>query len=243
LGHLASRVSRIRGIRSNYDFATSAAVVPLCTGTSRSSYLEIVRAYNARLIMSNVLPDGLEEANKQPYCICHPDLATEETYRQVATRHPAMSYQIGRACAVAGHARLYAELDIFPEASIAGEARESETEGGLEIYKAIMASPKECAIMNDYVRSINIVNYRSPAFLNADTCVCKYLVNFRSELSPELLKGRHWDVWDIEEDLHVGEKNPRVANKGDEGHSDPLEVIEMLCNPLPLDLPTLSKDL
>lgn len=89
----------IRGIRCHYDFATSPAVTKLYN----SRYPEIARARNARLIMSNVIPDELEDPKVQPYCIWNPDIALEDTYREIARRFPTMRYQVGRACAAAGY--------------------------------------------------------------------------------------------------------------------------------------------
>ena len=51
-----------------------------------------------------MVPDVLDD---QPFCIWNPDIAHENTYRELARRHPAMRYQVGRACAAAGYASLY----------------------------------------------------------------------------------------------------------------------------------------
>lgn len=59
------------------------------------------------------------------YCIWHPDIASEDTYRKLAAACPNMRYQVGRACAVAGYAQLYRELDLLPDPCIAEEAREA----------------------------------------------------------------------------------------------------------------------
>lgn len=56
-------------------------------------------------------------------------IAEETTYREVALPYPCMRYQIGRACAAAGYSHLYRGLDLFPDVSIAEEAREGNTEG------------------------------------------------------------------------------------------------------------------
>lgn len=83
-----------------------------------SHYPEIARARNARLIMSNVVPDnGLEDPDRQPYCIWHPDLASEETYRELTRCYPTMRYQVGRTCAAAGYSGLYQELSLLPDVS------------------------------------------------------------------------------------------------------------------------------
>jgi hypothetical protein len=65
--------------------------------------------------MSGVIPDGMENPDVQPYCIWHPDIAQEQTYRELVRRYPTMRYQVGRACAAAGYADLYHELDLLPD--------------------------------------------------------------------------------------------------------------------------------
>ncbi|UQC83948.1 uncharacterized protein CLUP02_09444 [Colletotrichum lupini] len=92
-------------------------------------------ARNARLIMSNMIPDMAYQA-VVPYCIWHPDVATEETYRKLYYRYPEMRYHIGRACAVAGYGELYNALDLLPDVSIAEEARDN---GKLDIFEHIMS--------------------------------------------------------------------------------------------------------
>ncbi|KAL4983860.1 hypothetical protein BDW68DRAFT_181210 [Aspergillus falconensis] len=89
----AARCAAIRGLRCSYEFAMSKDIREMCA-TSR--FPEFVRARNARLIMSNVVPDGLEVPEAQPYCIWNPDFANEDTYRQVAQRCPSMRYQVGQ---------------------------------------------------------------------------------------------------------------------------------------------------
>ncbi|KAL5048110.1 hypothetical protein BDW71DRAFT_196484 [Aspergillus fruticulosus] len=120
----AARCAAIRGLRCSYEFAMSKDIREMCA-TSR--FPEFVRARNARLIMSNVVPDGLEVPEAQPYCIWNPDFANEDTYRQVAQPCPSMRYQ--------------QELDLLPDVSIAEEARDGHTEGGDQIYILIMSSP------------------------------------------------------------------------------------------------------
>lgn len=71
---------------------------------------QLARARNARLIMSNIIPDGMEDPRVQPYCIWIPDVASVDTYRKLVHRYPAMLYQVGRACGAAGYADLYKEL-------------------------------------------------------------------------------------------------------------------------------------
>lgn len=51
-----TRHSIVRGIRCHQEFANSPDMVELCSRT-KSDYPELTRARNARLIMSNVIPD------------------------------------------------------------------------------------------------------------------------------------------------------------------------------------------
>lgn len=76
----------------------------------------------------------MDDPRYQPYCIWYPDIAREDTYRELAERYPSMRYQVGRACAAAGYVDLYKELCLLPDISIAEEARESDTPGGNEIF-------------------------------------------------------------------------------------------------------------
>ncbi|KAF4436906.1 beta transducin [Fusarium acutatum] len=86
----------------------------------------------------------------------HPDMATEDSYRSLASKFPDMRYKVGRACAVAGYHALYQGLDLLPEVSIAEEARESETDGGKLIYDEIMSFKYRYAIMDDCKRTIEL---------------------------------------------------------------------------------------
>lgn len=170
----------IYGIRHNEAFANSEAVRKLCSESDRRCY---ARARNARLIMSNIVPEIVRDDDK-PYCIWYPDVASEETYRDLLMRYPEMRYTVGRACAVAGYAKLYHELDILPEVSIAEEARDnSESEGSKAILDTIMRQPVCFAVLNDYNRTFNIDNPSSPAWMNGDTAVRSSL-NVR--LGPEM---------------------------------------------------------
>lgn len=85
------RTSIIRGIRHHHGFATSAAVTALS-----AEHAHFARARNARLIMSNVVPEPEEmddsDRERQPYCIWHPDFASETTCRELARRYPSMRY-------------------------------------------------------------------------------------------------------------------------------------------------------
>lgn len=160
-----ARASLIRGIRLHYSFATSTAISNLC-----NQDVQLARTHNARLIMSNQVPEQMAETER-PYCIRHPDLATEETYRQLALQYPEIRYQAGRACAASGYHGLYLELDLLPDVSIAEEAREGKTDGGRLIYQKIMSYPCRYSVMDDRNRSVELDNPQCPAFLNGDTQV------------------------------------------------------------------------
>jgi hypothetical protein len=74
LGHPVTRNYVIRGIRYNRDGGFGTELHGL------SGAEEITRALNARKIMSNAIPE-IKSPTEYPYCIWHPDFATEETYR------------------------------------------------------------------------------------------------------------------------------------------------------------------
>ncbi|KAH7179064.1 uncharacterized protein B0J16DRAFT_346235 [Fusarium flagelliforme] len=222
----------IRGIRQHHDFATSETVV-----RHSLSIPAIARACNARLIMSNQVPDKMDES-EEPYCIWHPDLATEDTYRALALKFPTMRYQVGRACAAAGYYTLFKELELFPEVSIAEEARESQTEGGKLIYDEIMAHKSRYAIMNDCKRSVEEEeeDYESPAYLNGDTEV-RWRLKARQKLSMLELQNL---LPCIEEDMHLDIEKQDL----DEEHGTlSNEEAKLLWQPLPQDLPTVKKTL
>jgi hypothetical protein len=105
----------VYGIRHHDAFARSESIEILCSTSPKKDF---ARPRNARLIMSNEVPE-MPTDNVRPYCIWYPDIASENTYRQVAKLCPEMRYTVGRACAVAGYDKLYHELDLLPEASIA----------------------------------------------------------------------------------------------------------------------------
>ncbi|KAH6950873.1 hypothetical protein DER45DRAFT_579044 [Fusarium avenaceum] len=222
----------VRGIRLHYDFAMSEPVKRLS-----SSMPLFARARNARRIMSDEIPERMT-AEEQPYCIWYPDIATEDTYRSLASKFPDMKYQVGRACAAAGYYTLFQELDLLPEVSIAEEARESETDGGKLIYEEIMGFKYRYAIMNDCKRSISLMDFECPAYLNGDTEVRWRLavrqgVRLRRGWIPDLLPC-------IEEDKHLGLEDQDV----EERHSVLTEdELKLLYTPLPQDLPTVKKTL
>ncbi|KAJ6103108.1 hypothetical protein N7486_005535 [Penicillium sp. IBT 16267x] len=222
----------IRGIRLSLEFATSAAVTDLCSGNEdRAS--EFSRARNARLIMSNMMPD-LQNPSHQPYCIWYPDFAEEDTYREIARQYPSMRYQVGRACAAAGYTNLYKELDLLPDISIAEEARESGQ--GSEIYQSIMSAAQRYAVMNDFTRSIDMDTPRTPAFLNGDMKP-RWSLDQRFP-PPKDLPNTSADDIDIEEDGFIGIEEIEIDQA--RYHLGP-EQAKLLWTPLPLDIPIFEK--
>ena len=238
------RFCTIRGIRYNPGFGDELrGLLPIFT-----------RALNARSIMSNVVPD-IESPDEVPYCIWHPATASEETYRKLAQRYPNLAYQVGRACAVAGYAQLYYELDILPDVHIAEEAREC---GNLAIHDAIVSQALRFSIMNDYILSVDPDN-RKPAYLNGDTAV-RWMLDVKQGIGPykttasmlladddddifeELLdfRGYHDVMFNITEDFHVDQQDSDEATKRTFATRPSLQL---LYEPLPTDLPTVQKDL
>ncbi|KAF3797570.1 hypothetical protein GCG54_00008564 [Colletotrichum gloeosporioides] len=79
-----------------------------------------------------------------------------------------MRYQVGRACAVAGYNKLFDQLQLLLDVSIAEEAEDSNN---AYIRDAIISKPVRYAVMNDYARTIDIDKARAGACLNGDTAV------------------------------------------------------------------------
>lgn len=236
MGLSLTRLCVVRGIRYHHGFAQELR------GTSD----EFTRALNARSIMSNIVPDmNPDRPEEFPYCIWHPDVASEATYRDLARRFPQMAYHVGRACAVAGYTDLYLELEILPEVHIAEEAREC---GSNAIFDAIMANPIKYTVMDDYTRSVDTANPR-PASLNGDTAVRSSLEIKQKYREPLLtddneddfcllpsLPGYDKTLFNITEDMGIDEfETPKPKPTED--------VTPLLYTPLPVDLPTMEKDL
>lgn len=246
-----ARYSIIRGIRRHLNFAMHPEVVDLCTKRP-----QFARARNARLIMSGQIPDGLDSVRPEdrPYCIWYPEIASEQTYRDLGRRYPFMRYQVGRACAAAGYANLYAELDILPDVSIAEEARESGKVGSRAMYNSIMSVSARFSVMSDYDRTINTLNPSTPAFLNGDTAV-RWMLTIRQPLSTDFFRNTLPDP-DIEEDgrvsdLEMIQLHERYESTEDSSFRPDIDIREyttieeskLLYTPLPKDLPTVRKDL
>ncbi|KAJ5437024.1 hypothetical protein N7445_007909 [Penicillium cf. griseofulvum] len=240
LGEERTRRCVIRGIRYHHGFGTEL----------RGLLPEFTRALNARSIMSNEIPDMNPEYPEEfPYCIWHPNIASVATYRELAKRYPHMKYLVGRACAVAGYTELFHELDLLPECHIAEEARES---GHMAIYDAIMKTSVKYNAMNDYTREILTP---VPGNLNGDTAIRSYL-NIRFTFDKGWYSNTNWLMSSSYHGLHwaMDDNNCDITEdrRVDESDTDPEttpfaikdeEILPMLYNPLPADLPTLNKDL
>ena len=156
----------------------------------------IFRRANARRITSNVIP-AMNDPADRPYCIWYPGLATEDTYRELARRFPAMRYQVGRACAVGGYLSLFLELDLLPDVSIAEEAREAATRSrasskrSSSIFEHIISQPVRYAVINDYKRIVDLDRPSASAFLNGDAAVRPPLKEGPVELEDS---DNHW-IW------------------------------------------------
>lgn len=258
LGRRIARLCVIRGIRYHAGLAEKGQLQEL-----RHVVPEFARALDARAIMSNSIPDMPHD--DVPYCIWHPDTATEDTYRALVARYPGMAYHVARACAVAGYTGLYSELDVLPDVSVAEEARAC---GSKEIFESIMRQPVKYRIMDDYTRSVNLKDPR-PSGLNGDTAVRPTLdvkQKFGTPRGPEqgaesrddgdddsndgdddlFGGGSHLfpepgfvsNTFNITEDMNIDDfSTPEEdAQAGDSAMAD------LLAKPLPPDLPEGNKD-
>ncbi|KAJ5477734.1 hypothetical protein N7530_003243 [Penicillium desertorum] len=229
----------IRGIRDSLQFATSPAIIELCSGDDGQAH-QFSRARNARLIMSDIIPD-MQNPTTQPYCIWNPELASEETYREVARQYPSMRYQVGRACAAACYTDLYKELDLLPDVSIAEESREVDKDA--EIYKIIISAPQRYVVIEDFSRSVHLKTPRTPAFLNGDMKP-RWALGQRVHPGKNLPETTADDI-DIEEDGFIGLQD--ISLKDISGVEDYAKLgpgqSNQLWMPLPPDLPVLEKRL
>ncbi|KFZ15063.1 hypothetical protein V501_02896 [Pseudogymnoascus sp. VKM F-4519 (FW-2642)] len=235
LGHMTVRLCLISGIRHHLAFARSPEVTELCRTAGQEIF---ARARNARLIMSDEVPGSELMGNKAfyPYCIWHPDVASEDTYRKLAAAYPDMRYQVGRACAVVGYDQLYRELDLLPDPCIAEEAREAsrDSDGSRHIFEQIMAAPLRYSVMNDYDLTVELDRPKPGAFLNADTAV-RATLKERQIFAPVFRSKRYFN---INEDWGIG---PETVKLEITTLTD--DEADLLVSPLPFDLPTMTKDL
>jgi len=235
LGNRVVQLCLVSGIRQHASFARLAEVTDLCRTAGQEMF---ARARNARLIMSDEMPgpELMGDKTSYPYCIWYPDVASEDTYRKVAAAYPDIRYQVGRACAVAGYAQLYRELDLLPDPCIAEEAREAgrANEGSRQIFEQIMAAPVRYSVMNDYELTITLDRPKAGAFLNADTAVLVTLAR-RDKFADGF---RSWRYFNITEDWGIGLEKVKL---GPARLTD--DEVALLASPLPFDLPTMHKDL
>ena len=250
LGNDVVRLCVVRGIRNHIAFARSPEVTELALLPGQEV---LTRARNASLIMNDeVPPEDAMRNDTYPYCIWYPIVAKEETYRMLAQRYPAMRYQVGRACAVAGYAQLYREFNLLPDVSIAEEARENRgNPGAQEIFASIMAAPMRYHVMDDYKRTIHLDNPKAPAFLNANTAVSTTLST--RQIHHKGFTRQTWaeseteygpaDGFNITEDWGIDiETVPDLDSKLEAPELTPKELA-LFNSPLPFDLPTMNKTL
>ena len=211
----------LRGIRHNPGFATEL----------RAKYPNlkcIDRVLNARSTMSNVIPDVVDHY-EMPYCIWYPDVAREDTYRQLAAKYPGMCYQVGRACAVANYVGLYKELGLLPDVHIAEEARDNNA---MKIYNLIMTSDVKYDVMDDYTRTVNLESPKAGVHLNGDTAV-RSLLEIKQRHSSNNFETPYFN---ITEDMNIDSYTSLEKETMD-------DVSPLLYSPLPVDLPTVNKDI
>ncbi|KAF9766576.1 hypothetical protein IL306_000997 [Fusarium sp. DS 682] len=214
----------VAGIRYHHGFAIELR--------GKSLHQSLERAFNARDIMSNQVPE-MKKPEDIPYCFWHPDVPSQDTLRQLLTDHPTsfMRYKVGRACAVGGYTELYKELDLLPDVAIAEEARDS-LPVSKDIYELVMDAPNLYCVMDDY----NICLHDKPqvgAFLNGDTCV-RSTLDKRQPVNHELFP----PPFDITEDWCLGADGKRLEER-----AIPSDTLALLYAPLPRHLPTVDKDI
>ncbi|KAF6804885.1 hypothetical protein CMUS01_14742 [Colletotrichum musicola] len=147
-----------------------------------------------------------------------------------------MRYLVGRACAVAGYADLYEELDLLPEVSIAEEARDNSlNEASKAIFESIMGKPVCYRVLDDYTRSCHADKPICPAFMNGDTAVRSSL-DVRHGLDKHRMWRKHY--FNIAEDHNVDEVSSEKRNV----EAVAPEHVELFYTPLLSHLPTTNKD-
>lgn len=248
LGLYVTQLCVLRGIRHHHGFGTALRGIP--------GHSEFSRALNARDIMSNVIPE-MSHPDEFPYCVWHPDVAAEETYRQLVRRYPHLRYHVGRACAVAGYIDLYRELDLLPDSCIAEEARDhAQNANSKRIFDEIMARPSRLTVMDDYACSVNLDSPApAPYGLNADTAVVSSL-GWKQDFERPAPGSRFYDgyqpthplnppsYFNITEDHGIGEPlDDEDAHFHDQPATNESAMTDLLWSPLPHHLPEGNKDL
>ncbi|PSK46168.1 hypothetical protein B9Z65_5136 [Elsinoe australis] len=190
------------------------------------------------------------------YCIWHPETATEETYRRLARKYPQLRYQVGRACAIAGYKKLYSELDLLSDISIAEEARESggaDISGSADIYRMIIAQSPFYEVLDDYTRTVNLDDPKEVTGINCDTAVRSSL-DIKQPLTdltlpltgdlfcddeeprPIYTSGFRQQMFNITEDQSIDDHETEDTRQFDDHTS-------LLYSPLPKHLPNVKKNL
>ncbi|KAG7417316.1 hypothetical protein Forpe1208_v003854 [Fusarium oxysporum f. sp. rapae] len=214
----------VAGIRYHDGFAIELR--------GKSLHRSLERAFNARDIMSNRIPE-MEKPEDTPYCFWHPDVPSQETLRHLLNDHPTlfMRYKIGRACAAGGYVELYKELDLLPDVSIAEEAHDN-LPASKGIYDMVMGTRNLYRVMDDY----NLCLFDEPqagAFLNGDTCV-RSTLDKRQPVHHEIFP----PPFDITEDWCLAADGKRLEER-----AIPSDTLALLYAPLPRHLPTVHKDI
>lgn len=228
--------SAVRGIRHHIGFAKSQEVA-----AAAKRHDKIARARNARLIMSNEVPDEMPPEHI-PYCIWYPDVPSEDTCRRLAQHYPNMKYHVGRTCAVAGYVGLYWELDLLPDVAIAEEAREAGPMS-VEIFEDITQRLLRYSVMDDYKLKVNLDHPRQGAFINCDTAV-KSMLEIRQDVRHEFEPYRGGTFRSLRSNFDITEDDSIDDHDTAAQHNPPLDEchVPLLYSPLPLDLPTMNKD-
>lgn len=241
LGSEVTRLSIIHGIRHHHGFAQEL----------RGATPEFTRALNARDIMSGVIPemDVENKPDEVPYCIWHPDVASEDALRTLVQRYPSLVYHVARACAIAGFIDLYRDLDVLPEVHVAEEACHASlskvNKGSEAIYQDIMAHGVKYTMMNDYTRTVDIAN-PCVGCLNGDTAVYSSLAARQVHNEPGDMDDFDQFPWmpshstshyfNITEDWGIDDHECNAPKP-------PVDFVPFLCAPLPRDLPPVDKDM
>jgi hypothetical protein len=225
LSHDVTIRSLVSGIRQHDGFAEELR--------GKAQHPSVIRALNARAIMSNRLPEPNPPTQELPYCFWYPDIPNEQTLRHLLKDHPnpIMPYLVARACAAGGYTGLYDELNVLPDVAIAEEARDNKA-SGKEIYDRIMSAPTRYKVMDDYNCTVSL-HPKPGAFLNGDACV-RSTLDKKQPISRDLYP----PSFDITEDWSLGAEGSHPGTR-----PVPDDVVSLLWNPLPLDLPTVDKDL
>lgn len=136
-----------------------------------------------------------------------------------------------------GCTKLYLELGLKPDVSIAEEARDSGAVGQ-DIFDIIMTTPERFAVMDDYTKSVNENDFRRGACLIGDTAV-RSCVEEKTALDDRELCVFDTEYFDITEDSSIGLEES-FAETSTQMEST---ILSLLYKPFPHDLPAINKDI